>query len=415
MYRKSMTIVAAALLMTSTAARAADVVLEWNQIALGATVTAGQGPVPQIRSMTIVQVSMHDAVNAITGDFETYLPRDAAASSLSPVAAAIGAAHRALIRLFPAQAKALDEARAASLAANGFVAGDAAVVYGESVGQSIFDLRANDHSAQAQFPYTAPGAGDLGVWVTTAPTFGPAQLPGWRYVTPWALRAAFQFRPDGPPALDSERYTIDYNEAKYYGVLNNSLRTDEQTRIAQFWLASPSAIWTPILRQVTTARGLNLSAMTRAFALFYLAAADASIACWDAKYTYNFWRPETAIQKGDIDGNALTVGDPGWAPFTPSHLHPEYPSAHSTNSSAMGTILRLLFGNDPGVAFVATSLLAPGFERHWQTFTEGIDEVVSARVYDGLHFRNSDEVGARLGRQVAHFTFTHALQPSRGH
>jgi hypothetical protein len=142
----------------------------------------------------------------------------------------------------------------------------------------------------------------------------------------------------------------------------------------------------------------------------YLAQSDAGIACWDAKYTYNFWRPQTAIRNGDLDGNDATVADPTWTPLFPVPQHPEYVSGHSTNSSAMANALAYLFGDDPGVSIVATSPTNPGFPRQWATFSQGVDEVIDARIYSGLHYRTSDETGARLGRQVAQFVVHHAIQ-----
>jgi len=175
-----------------------------------------------------------------------------------------------------------------------------------------------------------------------------------------------------------------------------------------FWRASPTAIWNPVLSQVLATRNLDLSDTARSFALLYLATADAGIACWDAKYYYNFWRPMPAIRRGAEDGNDNTTGNGSWDPLLPTPPHPEYPSGHSTNSSAMSTILQLLFGDDPGIPIVVT---LTGITRQWHSFSEGVDEVINARVYSGIHFHTSDEVGARLGRQVARFVWTHALRP----
>ena len=261
-------------------ASADDAVMEWNQIALAATVTAGQGPVPQIRTMAIVQVSVHDAVNAITCDYRTYLSIRCGPWG-TPEAAAIGAAHRALVGLFPKQAPALSVARAASLAAHGLTDNDPGVAFGEAVAEVILAIRSTDGSAQAQFPYTAPGAGNPSVWVSVGPA--PPVLPGWRNVTPWILRSLSQFEPDGPPPLHSRRYARDYNEVKELGSLTSLRRTDEQTEIARFWLASPTEIWNGVARQMIQAHGLDLSATARALALIYLASADASIACWDGQ------------------------------------------------------------------------------------------------------------------------------------
>jgi hypothetical protein len=395
-----------ALLPTPVLASAEDAVLEWNQIALAATVTAGQGPVPQIRTMAIVQVSVHDAVNAITCDYRTYLSIPCGPWG-APEAAAIGAAHRALVGLLPLQASAFGMARTASLAAHGLTESDPGVAFGAAVADVILAFRSNDGSAQAQFPYTAPGAGNPGVWVSVGAA--PPVLPGWKNVTPWVLHSLSQFGPDGPPPLHSRRYARDYNEVKEMGSLTSVTRTDEQTEIARFWLASPTLIWNVVARQMIQAQGLDLSATARALALMYLASADASIACWDAKYTFNFWRPITAIQNGDADGNVRTEADPAWTPLFPTPQHPEYLSGHSTNSSAMATVLKLLFGDEPGAPIIATSPTSPGCERRWARLSEGVEEVIEARIYAGIHYRTSDEEGAALGRKIARFVVNHAL------
>jgi PAP2 superfamily protein len=413
--RMAAVMIAVGLWAATCQARAVNPVLEWNQIALGATVTAAQGPNPQTRSMAIVHIAIHDAVNSITGDYKTYLPLDSAPTGASPEAAAIAAAHRALVGLFtaPATVTALNAQRAASLTAHGLSESDPGAGWGDTVAGLVLALRATDGASSAQFAYTAPNAGDPGVWL---PVGGAAPvLPGWGKVTPWVLRSASQFLPDEPPALDSGRYTRDYNEVKDLGSgASTTSRTAEQSNIARFWLASPSLVWNAAARQVVEARGLDLSSSARTFALMYLAASDAGIACWDAKYTYNFWRPFTAIRNGDADGNDRTVADTGWSAFLTTPQHPEYPSGHSTNSSAMATALALLFDDDPGITLTINSPTNVGFVRQWTAFSQGVDEVIEARIYSGFHYRTSMETGARLGRQVARFVMNHALGPVHG-
>lgn len=240
----------------------------------------------------------------------------------------------------------------------------------------------------------------------------PPVLPGWGAVSPWIVRSPSQFQPDGPPALYSRRYARDYNEVKEIGSSSSMTRTTEQTEIARFWLAPPAAIWNGVARQMIQANGLNTSATARAFALIYLASADASIACWDAKYRFNFWRPITAIHNGDADDNARTEAEPTWTPLFPTPQHPEYLSGHSTNSSAMATVLKLVFGDEPGAPIVATSPTNPGFERRWARLSEGVAEVVEARIYSGIHYRTSDQDGAAVGRKIARFVVNRAL-PAR--
>jgi hypothetical protein len=386
-----------------------DVVREWNQQAVAFTLlpASALAPVQQTRVMAIFHLAVHDAVNGITDEYETYLSPSSPPENASPVAAAIAAAHHALKNLFPGNDSLFDERYANSLAAHGVSPADPGLAFGRSAAAAILALRANDHSSQAQFDYHAPEAGTPGVWVRL--NNAPALLPGWGNVTPFVLRSASQFRPDPPPALDSDQYAKDYNEIKEIGVSSGSSRSAEQSQIALFWRASPTAIWNSALRQVVPTRNLNLSGTARLFALFYVAAADASIACWEAKYTYNFWRPQPAIMNGDLDGNGFTAGNPTWLPLVVTPPHPEYPSGHTSNSSAMAKILTSEFEDSPGVPIVVTQ---SGITRHWSTFSEAVQEVIDARVYSGIHFRNSDDVGARMGRQVAQFVSHHALRRS---
>lgn len=388
--------------------QADDVIAEWHQEAVRLTVlpSSNLAPVQQNRVMAIVQLSVHDAVNGYTVEYETYLPRVFSYQNLSPEAAAIGASYRALRTLFPSHSASLDNLFLTSLSAHGLSVNDPGVNYGIAAATRVLAARANDGAALAQFNYTAPGAGLPGIWVPL--TAQPALLPGWGDVTPLVLRSGDQFRPDPPPALGSEEYERDYNEIKEIGSLNSPTRTAEQTQIATFWLASPVAIWSQPLAQLNAAHDFSLSQRARAFALVYLASADSGIACWEAKYEYNYWRPEPAIRRGAEDGNDATTADPTWTPLFPTPRHPEYPSGHTTVSTSIGTILQNIFGNDPDIPITST---IAGIRREWDTIDEGLDEVIDARVYSGIHFRTADEVGSRQGRQVAQFILTHALRP----
>lgn len=402
------------VLAAPTVARAGNPVLDWNDIARQLVVVPALTPVQQTRAMAIVHVAVHDAVNAITGDYQLYSAPRRGAAGLSAEAAAIGAAYRSLTGLFGASAF-LSTAYATSIAAHGLSPADPGLAFGQSVAERILALRQDDGAALAAYPYLPPNAGALGVWAPISEAASAqALLPGWGNVTPWVLRSQSQFQLDPPDALDSDRYATDYNEVLQYGAAVSSVRTDEQTQIALFWRASPTALWNPILRKAIESRGLGLAETARAAALFYLAAADSSMACWRAKYVYNYWRPQPAIVNGDADGNDATVGDPAWRPFLPTPPHPEYPSAHAANSAAMAGVLRALFGDAPGFVIEVTSPQNVGFVRHWLTFSEGVEEVVDARVYSGIHFRTSDVAGARLGRQVAKFVVLHALRPMKG-
>jgi PAP2 superfamily protein len=406
--------VAICVLAAPALAHAGDPVMEWNDTARRLTVVPALSPVQQTRVMAIVHVAMHDALNAITTEYEQYHATASAPVGATPEAAVIGAAYQSLRRIF-GDSELLASAYTASLSTNALSPTDPGLGFGRTVADGIIALREEDGATLAAYPYLPPNAGAPGVWVPIS-TAASAQalLPGWGNVTPWVLRSGSQFRPDAPPALDSEAYARDFAEVRQLGALVNSTRSDEQTQIALFWRASPTALWNPILVRALQSRNLGLSATARVAALFYLAAADASVACWEAKYYYNFWRPQAAIASGDVDGNGLTAGDPDWRPLLPTPPHPEYPSAHASNSGAMARVLSSFFGDAPGFLIEATSSQNPGFVRHWQTFSEGVQEVVDARVYSGIHFRTADEAGARLGRQVAQFVLTHALRRVTG-
>jgi len=391
-----------------------NVVVDWNAIAISAAGAAGQNGSQQERSIAITSVAVSDAVNAITNEYTRYGSRLTPPIGASTTAAAIGAVYRALTQLLPSQTQFLGTRLSESLAKFGVAVGDSGFVFGETVADEILAIRAADGAALAQYPYMAPNAGAPGVWVPTPPAFAAASLPGWGFVQPWVLESGAQFRPDESPDLASDRYARDVNEVKSVGALNSATRTATQTNIAKFWVTPAVVIWNDVLRQVSLGLDLDESEAARDFALMNVAGADARIACWDAKYTFNVWRPVTAIQRADEDGNPATEAEPGWTPLIATPNFPEYVSAHTTVSGAMATVLRLLFDDDPGVAFTATSPTNPGFERHWTTFSQGVREVIDARVYSGIHFRSSDERGARLGRQVARFAAVHAFRPTRG-
>ncbi len=298
--------------------------------------------------MAIVQVSVHDAVNGITGSFATYLSPGPAPSGASPEAAAIAAAHHALRNLFPSHASTLDTTFTDSLAAHGLSPADPGIEYGRSAAAAVLAVRANDGAAQAQYAYDAPGAGNPGVWERI--NNAPALLPGWGNVTPWVLRSATQFAPDAAPVLNSEKYAKDYDEIKNIGALNSPARTTLQTQIATFWRGSPTAIWNPVIRQVVAARGTDISTNARTYALVYLAVADASIACWNTKYLYNFWRPQAAIRRGDEDGNDATTPDPSWTPLFATPPHPEFPSRACDKQRSNGDNARTNFRRQAGNA-----------------------------------------------------------------
>jgi hypothetical protein len=203
---------------------------------------------------------------------------------------------------------------------------------------------------------------------------------------------------------------MDVNEVKDIGAQNSSTRIGPETDIAMWWVSPAVTLWNPIARQVATAKGLSISQNARVFALLNMAAADAAIACWDSKYAYNFWRPISAIRSADA---YRIAPDPNWVPFLATPAYPEYPSGHNEISGAMAQALISLFGDKPEVTMVAHSPAHAGFDHLWFRFSQGIDEVINTRVWEGIHFRYSDEQGMRAGRCVGQYVVRHALQQRR--
>jgi len=386
----------------------ADPVVEWNANMLQAISTATTSGVFHSRWAAIVHVSIYDAVVSFTGDAEPYEGIDVnPAAGASVGAAVIAAAHFALVGLLPNQKPALDAQYGISLAARGLTISDPGIEVGEKVAAQVLALRAKDGSATAQFPYTAPGAGSPGVWVSTPPAFAPASLPGWGGVTPWVMRSQSQFRVGPPPPIDSDLYVMDVNEVKDIGAQNSVVRIGPEADVAMWWVPSAVILWNPIASQVAAAKKLSISESARLFALLNIAAADAAIACYESKYTYNFWRPISAIRSADA---FRITPDPNWLSFLATPPFPEYPSAHNEISGAMAQILISLFGDKPGMTMAAHSPAHPAFDHLWFRFTQGIDEVINARVWEGIHFRNSDEQGMHAGRCVGQFVVRHALR-----
>jgi hypothetical protein len=282
---------------------------------------------------------------------------------------------------------------------------------GEAVGGQIVALRSTDGS-DVDGTYTF-GSGP-GEYQRTPPTFGNPAVPAWPFVTPFVLKRGDQFRAEGPPSLNRRRWAADFNEVKELGRVDSAVRTAEQTEIALCGAEPSLPMWNRVARSVTAQRQTGLVENARLFALLNLAMVDATIACWDSKYTYRFWRPVTAIPLADTDGNDATEADPAWTPLRPTPLHPEYPSAHSCVSNAAAKVMTSFFGNHSAFS-TATSTCPAGVVRSYDSFQALADEVGDSRIYIGFHFRSSIRDGAHLGRHVGDWTLHRSLQPLEHH
>ena len=392
-----------------------DMVLDWNAYATNAIVgVAGQRPERGLIRLAMVHAAVYDAVNAIDGyPFQSYGVTPNVVSPASPEAATAAAAHDVLVALFPAQQVDLDAKYSTSLAMipDG-PAKDNGISVGQQAASGILGLRASD-GRDAVVSYT-PGTGP-GVWIPTPPAFLPAAAPEAAHVQPFALNSPSQFRAEPPPELTRDSWTRDYNEVKSLGSATSTTRTAGQTDIGRFWSDQPILQWNRAWRHISVAQGLSLSDNARFFAMLATASADAIIACWDSKYFYSFWRPVTAIRGGDTDGNPDTEPDSNWIGVVVTPNHPEYPAAHGCFSGASTNTLRSFFGTND-FDFTVDSKVAglTNSERPYSSFSQALAEVLDARVYGGMHYRNSTSKGAKIGKQVSHFATRHFFLPSRG-
>src|SRR5207247_2464175 len=382
-----------------------DVVRDLNTAALNAIRGGSTSPPIASRRLAILHVSIYDAVNGIARTNEPYLVQSSAPSSASREAAASAAAHQALVNLFPASASSFDALHAAILAdiPDG-PQKTAGIVWGEFVANQILAARANDGSNAIVQP---PGGSGPGVWLPTPPAFLPYLLPQWGFVTPFAMNSSSQFRPPGPPSLDSEQYAADYDEVKSLGAAVDSTRTEEQTQIALFWAdgagtETPPGHWNSIAQTIADMRGNTLEQNARLFALLNIAMADAAICAWDAKYTFHFWRPVTAINYVEPELN--------WMSFIVTPPFPDYVSGHSTFSGAAATALAVFYGTDD-LAFTIGSDFLPGVYRSFSTFLDAAEEAAVSRLYGGIHFRSANEDGLQAGISIGEWAATHYLQP----
>jgi len=391
----------------------ADVVTNWNAIGLNTSTAAGQGPSPQGRTLSIMHTAIFDAVNAINPRYTVYAVSPPVTQPASQESAAAAAGYGVLVRLFPAAKPALDAQYAASLAL--IPDGDAktnGIAVGEFVAVAMVALRSNDGSAPIS--YTLPPAG-LGIWRPTSPT--PPASPQWGGVTPFALESATQFHAPPPPELTSAEYTDDVNEVKLYGRATGSLRTDDQTEMARFWVEPGTLQWNRIARAMAAERGTTLAENARLFALLNMAFADASIVVFETKYRFNFWRPIHAIRENDgttqyDDGNPDTVPDPTYTPLIVTPNHPEYLSGHCISSAAAAEVLTLVFGQN--AAFTTTSTSLAGVARSFQSFQDAAREVIDARVFGGIHFRRTCVLSNEIGRKIGKYAVKTQLQPISG-
>lgn len=398
------------LIITATVAlpgvTCADVVTDWNQTALRATEIAAM-PLPlQTRVMAIVHAAVYDAVNAIDRRHAVYAVTVTAPTGASMESAAATAAHDALTGLLPLQQAALDAALKTSLAQipDGQAKSDGMRIGGE-VAEKILALRKTDGAAgKAEYSFNS-GAG---VYQATPPMNASPVVPHWRSVKPFMMQSATQFPFAGPAEPASAAFAKDFNEIKSIGGKTSSKRTNEQTAIAIHWSGSEIPPLNTVARAVSIERKLGIADNARLFAYLNMTMADTLIAVFESKYTFNAWRPVTAIRSADLALNKGIQADATWEPLIVTPPHPEYGCAHCIATSAGVAVIRKFSGSDK----IAASYVYPtlGVLRTWTSLAQIEKEVGDARVWGGVHFRTAVEHGTQVGRQIAEYGLNAYMQ-----
>src|SRR5579864_179455 len=407
----------AAVLFGAAVAKA-DVVLDWNVIAVNTAIVNHQNPFAQARTAAIVQLAVFESVNAITGEYHPYLGTIVAPPGASAEAAAIQAAYRVLHTYFSASAATLDAERANSLAsiADGQAKIDG-IATGEAAALAMIALRANDGSSPPQFKI--PGPLVPGEWQATpsCPIVNGIAVGiafQWQNLTPFGIPSASDFLLDPPPALTSNEYAKTYNEVMTVGSINSTERPQDRANVALYYAASsPTQVFNQAVQQVAQEQGRSLAENARALAVVNIAMNDSLVASFFNKYHYNFWRPETAIHAGDTDGNPKTNADPNFVPFVTTPCFPSYPSNHGSAANAAAEVLRRIYG-EGGHSITLSNPAVPNIVLRYTMFKQMTDDISDARVYGGIHFRTDQDAGARLGRAIGKAVYKNNLRAKHG-
>jgi hypothetical protein len=387
-----------------------DVILDWNEIAYNAAVTATYfGPLlfSHDRGFTMMHIAQHDALNAIKSRYQRYVYTGNDANA-NPIAATAQAARDVMVHVYPDQAATFDAALAGWLATvpngNGKNRG---IALGKATANAIITLRANDGIAiwGEYTPGTGPGRYQF------VPPFDFVLQPALATFPPFGVESPDQFRVGPPPSLNSSKYTTGFNEVKSVGSLNSTTRTQDQTEFAAFWWELSDAGWNRIARITAAQEGLGLWRTARLFALNNMALLDGYITGWDSKFTYDFWRPYTAIRAAATDGNSQTTADPAWESYQLNPPVQDYPSTHSVLGKASSVVLAESFRTDH-ITFDFNSFTAlPGKEvRRYHSFAFAATENAASRVYAGIHFRFSCDTGLSLGNKVGKYIVDNNLK-----
>jgi hypothetical protein len=389
----------------------ANVINDWNATAINVIVTdAAVGAAETAPYIGFVQAAVYNAVNGITRRYALYKSNAQPGPMASPQAAAAAAAHRVLMTYYghvPAAVTRLTDAYAASIAA---LPNDPSttqgIQYGRQTAERIIALRAEDGRYG---PNTFDKAPAPGIWRPTTPANAPFFAKFLCETTPLMIDSPTQFRPAPPPALTSAEYATDFEEVKAFGSKEGSSRTPLQTETGLFISTVAGPPLYAGLRDLAVHREMDISDRARLFAAVSMSVADAIIACWDSKVHYGLWRPITAIQLAEEDGNPATTADPAWDSLLPNPPYPDYTSGLNSVMGAAGRALTRVLGTE-SINLTMTSP-ATNTTRTYELADQMFQDAVDGRVWVGLHFRFADVAAMSAGQQVADWSMDRYFKP----
>ena len=406
----------AVCLLGSSLAFASNSVLEWNEQAINATRLARNPPPMSSFFFATFHAAIFDAVNGITRTHHGWLVDEPAPAGANMDAAVAGAAHTVMIALWSATSNPhnLQVAYEKALAAipDGQAKTDG-IAWGEHVAQLVLDK-----ISTAGYNKPIPGkysSTEAGKWRETPSQFRPPLLPFWGKVTPFVLTSQDQFRCPPPESLDSEAYAEELAFVAKHGARDNADRTEYQTLSTPFWnddlgTSTPPGHWNMVAEDLVRRKNLSVPDAARLFALLNFAEADSAISCWETKFYYNTWRPETALREMNPEINAKLKADPDFIPNMPSPPFPSYTSGHSTFSAAAARTLALYFGTDD-IEFSVTSDALPGSVRTFKKLSDAQKEAGMSRVWGGIHTISDNLEAQKAGVKIADWVMEHALTP----
>jgi membrane-associated phospholipid phosphatase len=389
----------------------ADPVIQGNKLALELIQTEKTPAQIAAKNLAIVHSAVYDTVNSINPTHSSYYVTETAPTNISVEASVISAVENTLKELYPNQVSQIETELGTSLAkigdGNSKTQG---ITWGKQVAEKILTLRKEDGS-NAKTEYTP--SKEIGTWQPIPPDLKPASMPHWKNVKPFTMKSATDFRIAKIPTLESAEYTEEFNSTQAIGVKDSKTRTEDQTTIAKFWLdgtgtVTPAGHWNQIATDLATKKGYTLAENARFFALLNLALADASIIDADHKYTFNRWRPITAIQQADKDNNPQTNADANWTPLLTTPSSPAYVSGHSAFAGAADAILTGMFGDK--VSFTTSADPSSNLgDRSFTTITQAAEEAGMSRVYGGVHWLSDSRDGLAAGRNLGKYVLENIL------